>query len=186
MTGLPDSNYPAFNEAEERLRRLGHEPLNPARNFDGDPNRKRREYFREDFTKLLQAEGVALLAGWETSRGALAEVAMANELELFLFDFSGPYGSLIRTYVDIELTATATRPDYAAARSLSSKTVAAIQDTIETIAGAGEAPEPTGAVHRGTFQLNPDGSVGVAVELSAADRKARPLCTGVLDYFPTR
>ena len=32
MTGLPDSNYPAFHAAEARLQALGHEPHNPARN----------------------------------------------------------------------------------------------------------------------------------------------------------
>ena len=86
MTGYPDWNFPAFHAAAERLRDKGHAVLNPAENFGGDPTRPRADYMRLDLAHLLAAEGVAVLPGWERSRGASLEVAVARELGLPVVD----------------------------------------------------------------------------------------------------
>ncbi len=84
MTGYPDFNYPAFHDAERALIEAGHEPLNPAANFDGDTTRERREYMRRDIEMLLMAEAITFLPGWEKSKGATLEMRIAMELNLII------------------------------------------------------------------------------------------------------
>lgn len=79
MSGLPDFNYPAFNREAKRLRRLGHEVLNPAENpvpecgtWNG--------YMRMALRQLIECECVVLLPGWIESRGAVIERNLAKGL----------------------------------------------------------------------------------------------------------
>jgi len=88
MTGLPEHNFPAFFAAEERLKKAGLQPMNPARNFGGDTERERSEYIRADLDLLLQCDGLAMLPGWEKSRGAKLEYLLAWELRLPVFDIA--------------------------------------------------------------------------------------------------
>ncbi len=82
MTGLPDYNYPAFYAAADRLRKLGYRVLSPAEQFDGDTTRPRKDYMRRDIELLLLADSVALLPGWEKSKGVQTEIVVAMALEL--------------------------------------------------------------------------------------------------------
>lgn len=98
MTGLPDFNYPAFFEAEEMIRALGHTPLNPGRNdgktvedavkFAGDPDNPAHPweyYLRRDIPKVVSADGLVMLPGWQNSRGANLEVHIATSLSMPLY-----------------------------------------------------------------------------------------------------
>jgi nucleoside 2-deoxyribosyltransferase len=84
MTGIPEFNYPAFNSAAERLRGLGHRVLNPADSEDYNPTPGTPQawdwYMRHALRMVLQADALALLPGWETSRGATLEVDVATAL----------------------------------------------------------------------------------------------------------
>ena len=83
MTGLPDYNYPAFNEAAAQLRQFGFRVLNPAEIFGGDMTRSRSEYLKADLLVLIQeAELVVTLPEWEQSAGARLEVEVAFQLGL--------------------------------------------------------------------------------------------------------
>jgi hypothetical protein len=88
MTGLPEFNYPAFNAAAYRLRSLGYHVLNPAENFGGraDHPAGRAAYMRADLGHVMNADAVAVLPGWESSPGALLEIAVALELGLPIID----------------------------------------------------------------------------------------------------
>lgn len=86
MTGYPEFNYPAFHEGAARLRALGFRVLNPAENFGGDQTRDYREYMRADAAMILSADGIALLPGWERSKGARFELHLAQLLGLSVFD----------------------------------------------------------------------------------------------------
>jgi len=86
MTGMADHNFPAFHAAAERLRRAGWEPVNPAENFDGRTDLPRETYLRADIKLLATCEAVALLPGWEESRGAKLEYLIAWELGMPVFD----------------------------------------------------------------------------------------------------
>lgn len=77
MSAYPGLNYPAFFEAETRLKTLGYEVLNPARH----PKQPSwADYLKLDLADVLRAEVVAVLPGWEASRGAALEVHVAHQL----------------------------------------------------------------------------------------------------------
>jgi hypothetical protein len=104
MTGIEHYNWPAFLEAEREWIKRGYEAVTPidanhtvwerhhGRPFShaldkieyGDPLMK--EIIAEDLKLLCSAEAIALLPGWNRSRGALHELATANFLGLKVFD----------------------------------------------------------------------------------------------------
>lgn len=84
MTGILDYNYPAFDAAEKWLGVLYPEAeiVNPAKNFKGQTGLPYRDYIRRSFEQVLESTDVYVLRGWLKSRGACAEVKMAELLDL--------------------------------------------------------------------------------------------------------
>lgn len=85
MTGIPDSNYPAFRKAEAELKAAGYEVLCPVDSEQHNDTGKQQTwdwYMRHALRMVLDAEGVALLPDWRTSRGAMLERHVANNLGL--------------------------------------------------------------------------------------------------------
>lgn len=91
MSGHHDFNFPAFDAAAERLRSEGHEVFNPAdhdRKVWGSLENIRkhanyRDCLRVDLNWILDhAEAIALLPGWQNSRGTQIELALAKVLGL--------------------------------------------------------------------------------------------------------
>jgi hypothetical protein len=83
MTGLPELNFPAFNAQAHALRCKGYVVENPAENQmpeDWTPNW--RSYMRLAIAQLVTCDTVALLPGWERSRGARIEAALGRDLGL--------------------------------------------------------------------------------------------------------
>lgn len=79
MTGYPDHNFPWFNWVEDALEQMGYRVLNPA--TKGIVNGwKWEDYLKYDLHQLIDADGVAVLEGWECSRGARLEVTTAQAL----------------------------------------------------------------------------------------------------------
>ena len=88
MTGCHLHNFPAFDEAERRLRALGWEVLNPATlsrqlGFDEHAGvEPTPEYMdkamRADIEAILSADAICLLPHWQNSKGARAEEALAH------------------------------------------------------------------------------------------------------------
>lgn len=85
MTGRPGYNYAAFREAAERWRRAGWTVCNPAENFNGRDDLPRQDYMRADVALLPQCSAIALLPGWEESRGARMELLIAQAMQLEVF-----------------------------------------------------------------------------------------------------
>jgi Domain of unknown function (DUF4406) len=97
MSGLPDFNRPAFNEAAEALRDGGWIVFNPAENdinvfgsteaadkaFLADRTAALRVMLGADLNWICsEADSIAMLPGWEKSLGARAEHATAVALGL--------------------------------------------------------------------------------------------------------
>lgn len=103
MRGIPAYNHPAFDAAAALLRAEGHTVFSPAEhdrdlfpefdwpNMTGDmtvdgfsaPNM--REVIRNDLVWIANnADAIALLPGWERSRGVKVERALADFLGLYV------------------------------------------------------------------------------------------------------
>jgi hypothetical protein len=92
MTGIQEFNFPAFRQAAQQLRDAGHVVVSPHEwplpcgcvdlpPRCGAVDHAWAEFLRSDLIVLLNhAEGVALLPGWEKSRGATLEVHVAEAL----------------------------------------------------------------------------------------------------------
>lgn len=81
MTGLPDFNYPAFNECAAALRARGFVVENPADN--PEPHCKSwLGYMRMALRQLALCDAVAMLPGWGHSRGAVIEHQLGRNLGL--------------------------------------------------------------------------------------------------------
>lgn len=86
MTGIPELNFPAFNEAAKRWSEAGWLVLNPASHLGGATDGEYSQYMRVSFHDLLVADAIALLPGAEASAGASAEIIVAERLGLPFFD----------------------------------------------------------------------------------------------------
>ena len=79
MTGYENHNFPAFNAAADCLRAEGLEVVNPA-DHDLIEDAQWGDYMRYDIAQLAQCESIALLPGWDKSKGATLEVHIAKAL----------------------------------------------------------------------------------------------------------
>ena len=89
MTGYADLNHPAFFKAETHLMSMGYEVINPAKMDEElglDPHKGvmdpefLKDAVKRDLDAVMTCDGIALLPEWEGSKGARAEVAVAQWL----------------------------------------------------------------------------------------------------------
>ena len=81
MSGMQAYNAPAFDRAAAALRAMGHAVFSPTEN--GLPaDSAWGAHMRADIAALMACGRVALLPGWEKSRGAQLEHHIANALEM--------------------------------------------------------------------------------------------------------
>jgi hypothetical protein len=108
MRGIPEFNFPAFNAAAAALRKIGCKVFNPAErdierhkgvdiskgNATGDEKQAAATYgfslrdaLGDDLAFICKyADAVALLPGWQNSKGAKAEHATADALGLVIVE----------------------------------------------------------------------------------------------------
>lgn len=79
MSNLPLFNFPAFQVATNQLRALGYTVVTTAEGCE-DTSQPWEFYMRHAIRVLLDCDAVALLPGWEHSRGARLEVDIALSL----------------------------------------------------------------------------------------------------------
>lgn len=115
MTGKELLNFPAFFEAEKALSEKGYTVLNPASSSLKILSKKlgctinednyqryitffdetdRPIYMQNDIEHVLDADAIALLPGWWTSRGAIVEMKVARECGKLIYEYND--GELIQ------------------------------------------------------------------------------------------
>ena len=105
MRGYPQFNHPAFHRGTALLRAAGHEVLSPAEHnerigldtsgMNGEPGEvdaagfSMRDLLGADLAWITgEAGAVVVMPGWESSRGACAEVATALALGLPVWELA--------------------------------------------------------------------------------------------------
>ena len=97
MSGYARFNFDSFYAAEETLKALGWNVINPARldeeeGFDPDTDEATEEFMKaarkRDLLAILESDAIALLPGWQHSVGARAELGVANWCKLEILDGS--------------------------------------------------------------------------------------------------
>jgi nucleoside 2-deoxyribosyltransferase len=78
MTGIANLNRGAFNLAAAQMQNNGFEPFNPHDLHPGDVDWE--DAMKTDIKALCDCDEVAVLDGWQKSRGASLEVFIANQL----------------------------------------------------------------------------------------------------------
>lgn len=81
MSGIEDGNYPAFREAARVLRAQGYRIASPHEH--GRPRHYGEAYYlRLGLLLLLEkCDSLALLPGWQTSKGTVVELTVARALK---------------------------------------------------------------------------------------------------------
>lgn len=83
MTGYENFNRQSFNDVAVRLHIEKHTVLNPATLPDG---LTQGQYMDICFAMIRAADAIYLLKGYEESKGAMAELAYAEKLELEIIE----------------------------------------------------------------------------------------------------
>lgn len=84
MTGVADNNFPAFDAAADGLRRRGFDVVNPAE-IKPDGLTTWQNCMRADLQAMLTCDAIALLSGWENSKGAHLELHLAHRVGMAVF-----------------------------------------------------------------------------------------------------
>ncbi len=79
MTGIENFNRTAFDEAEALLKKQGYRVVNPAK-VKPIGGTEWENYMRGDIRELCSCDTIALLPGWQDSKGAQLEVHVAHRL----------------------------------------------------------------------------------------------------------
>lgn len=91
IAGCPDWNRPVFAHAAARLRVAGYDVVNPTELID-DPALPSEHHMRRDIKALMDCDAVAVLPGWNDSRGARLEVDIALALGMRVLRVDGWVG----------------------------------------------------------------------------------------------
>lgn len=87
MTGYENFNFATFDKATATLRNTGCVVFNPAET-PLNPDWQWSDYMRIDIQEVCKADAIYVLPGWQKSKGACIEVAVAFWLNKPVFDYS--------------------------------------------------------------------------------------------------
>lgn len=85
MSGYPEHNWPLFNQKAAELREAGYEVIDASTcngSYEEACAKSYEECLKTDIRAMLTCEGIALLPGWEMSRGANLEQYLATVLKM--------------------------------------------------------------------------------------------------------
>jgi len=82
MSGFVDYNYAAFEKSAAELEDMGWAVHNPATSYNGSTRLPYHLYMTTAINLLLLADAIALMDGWQDSKGATMEALVAQRLDL--------------------------------------------------------------------------------------------------------
>lgn len=103
MTGYVDKNFPRFYEVAGVLEGMGFVVHNPADMENTEVELTWEEYMAMDAELVGEADMVVLLENWRDSKGARAEVEMARDQDMPVYEYVD--GGLVLLVDDMELVA---------------------------------------------------------------------------------
>ena len=74
-----------FEIAEQKIKEIGHIPVNPMKLHDYKPELTWHDYMSADLAALVYCDAILMLENWEDSRGAKVEKALAEALNLKVY-----------------------------------------------------------------------------------------------------
>lgn len=86
MSGMPEYNYPAFDEIAAGLRARNLEVVSPHELHEGELGYPWEYYIKADLRAMLECGALVLLPGWRKSRGARLECNVADNVKMFIFE----------------------------------------------------------------------------------------------------
>lgn len=230
MRGIPDFNFPAFDYAEAKLSANGFTVFSPAArdrsaygaeiedNPTGDetkvanPNCTINDCMAADTEWICrEAEAIALLPGWEQSKGAKAEHALAQALGLTVIVLGKAYVAPAREEIKapVEPIAEPAAPLFRSKeflKYLRQSTDEALSPWTFLVGNMAEYEPERLSAEQEVDRLNAEWKQEVHVSdypprtrdpmtfapqarrllstLSSGERKEYPITTGVFDYFP--
>lgn len=87
MSGLPNFNTPLFMATAQKWRDAGYFVQNPVELGGLDQSKDWRTYMIVDLTVIMLAcDAIAVIPGWEASKGARVEMMIARAFGLEIYD----------------------------------------------------------------------------------------------------
>jgi hypothetical protein len=87
MTGIEEHNAVAFSQAARDLRESGYAVCSPLDTSEWLGPLSHARYMRFDFARVLEADFVVALDGWQKSPGARAEIFMAVTMGVLVWTY---------------------------------------------------------------------------------------------------
>ncbi len=106
MTGLPDYNFQAFNDACSFLRNVMKLDIKSPHEIDHGETPETRgslpytAYIKAGLKLLLECDAIILMSGWELSQGCLTELVVARAAGLQVFFLDSDTGVLTTSSVE--------------------------------------------------------------------------------------
>ena len=88
ITGIANLNIDEFQKYEDKFINLNFKVINPHKLHTSEETEtfKWHEFMRKDIKEMMQCDFVAVLSGWEKSKGANLELYIARNEEMPIID----------------------------------------------------------------------------------------------------
>lgn len=88
MSNLPDWNFPAFHAMADRLHAAGYQVVNPSELYEAMDQVPTEwvDSMRFAIKILVDCDAIVMLPGWQQSKGATIEAAIARSLGFKVLD----------------------------------------------------------------------------------------------------
>ena len=204
MRGIEEYNFPAFRKQTAWLRGLGWKVFSPAERDEMDSTidhtldvagwqgSRGLDYFMAyDLKAVCEMDCVICLPGWEHSQGARLETVTAVEINhpVFVIEYDDPHGTRVLRSVDpdyIQAVFAERGPieGFVAGHRLSADCWCEPEREDYRDQGAMDTPAEVIDQMERESVIEGTWAPPTALPTDSAGRKATPLASGVLDYFP--